>query len=182
MENLSLRALARQAGVSHNAIYRHFQDKNGLLAALAIHGFGELTRQMQRRMAAFSGAPRTRLYAGAQVYVNFGLQQPHLHRLMFTLHPDESYPDLNIASRKLFDLMVDTIAEGQAQQKITGGETRLLALTYWSAVHGLVELLVTRKIPYLPDREVVVDGLVRGLVEQILLGLRPHGTGERENP
>ena len=77
LQALTLRAAAREAGVSHMAPYRHFKDKDELLAAVAEEGFSELAAYMDT-MAA-SGDPR----ASGIAYVNFALDNPALYRLMF---------------------------------------------------------------------------------------------------
>ena len=77
VEALSLRAVARKAGVSHNAPYRHFPEREGLLAALAAEGFERLVAA--QREAAEKGGLR----GMGEAYVLFALQHPQRFRLMF---------------------------------------------------------------------------------------------------
>src|SRR5271154_5928181 len=78
----SLRAVARRAGVSHNAPYNHFADKRDLLAAVAATGFATLG---ERIVTATSGIENARmaLVKSALVYITFGVENPAHYRLMF---------------------------------------------------------------------------------------------------
>src|SRR4029079_6936565 len=78
----SLRELARRAGVSHNAPYKHFADKRDLLAAVSAAGFDMLTKRMAREIAALRD-PQARLSAMMGAYIRHGVQNPALYRLMF---------------------------------------------------------------------------------------------------
>src|SRR4051794_1371250 len=78
----SLRELARRAGVSHNAPYKHFADKRELLAAVSAAGFEMLTKRMTREVADLAN-PRERLFAMLRAYVDHGVENPALYSLMF---------------------------------------------------------------------------------------------------
>src|ERR1700720_480626 len=78
----SLRELARRAGVSHNAPYKHFADKRELLAAVSAAGFEALTKRMAREIAGHSSA-RAQLFAMLRAYIRHGVENPALYKLMF---------------------------------------------------------------------------------------------------
>src|ERR1700730_4303788 len=78
----SLRELARRAGVSHNAPYKHFADKRELLAAVSAVGFEQLAKRLTSAMQGQT-SPRARLFAIARDYVRHGVENPALYRLMF---------------------------------------------------------------------------------------------------
>src|SRR5579859_2132418 len=80
----TLREVARRAGVSHNAPYRHFKDKNDLLAAVAAQGFGWLTKTMEKTMAKGT-TPAERLQLAGRGYVQFALRNPQHLFVMFDL-------------------------------------------------------------------------------------------------
>src|SRR5216117_2127251 len=87
---LSLREAARRAGVSHNAPYRHFADREALLAALAAEGFAMLAERLR-------GQPGREM---GEAYVRFALEQPQRFRLMFGgLLPIARYPELRSAAQ-----------------------------------------------------------------------------------
>src|SRR5271165_636032 len=76
--DFSLRELARRAGVSHNAPYKHFADKGELLAAVSAVGFDVLAKRMTDAMQGLS-SPRARLFAMARHYVRHGVDNPALY-------------------------------------------------------------------------------------------------------
>ena len=137
---LSLRKLGRKLGVSPGAPYRHFEDKDGLLAALATRGFKRLRQMM---LDAQKGAVRgeDRLRCAGIGYVGFASQHPELFRLMFGWMPARDVPELYESGNAAFAVLVDTLTacelEGLLSQ--TPLEAGLLA---WSAVHGASFLLI----------------------------------------
>src|SRR6185436_3877615 len=83
--DFSLRELARRAGVSHNAPYKHFAEKSALLAAVSAAGFELLTERIADQTARI-GNPRTQLLVILRTYIRFGVENPALYRLMFGGH------------------------------------------------------------------------------------------------
>lgn len=137
----SLRELARQVGVSANAAYRHFDNKEALLAALAAEGFRCM--QAAQAQAAILGTdlPDSFRKAG-RAYVRFAQDHPSLFRLMFggllANHPSE---ELKQAALDTFGLLNDTVAQllgvDAADRRVTVG-----SLSAWSVVHGLSHLVL----------------------------------------
>src|ERR1700739_2591266 len=78
----SLRELARRAGVSHNAPYKHFAEKRELLAAVSSAGFERLTQRMSSAIAGHANA-RAQLFAMLRAYIQHGVENPALYKLMF---------------------------------------------------------------------------------------------------
>jgi AcrR family transcriptional regulator len=138
---LSLREVARKAGVSHNAPYHHFKDRGSLLAALAEDGFAALAREMAQARAAAADA-RARLEACGLAYVRFALKSPSRFKVMF--RPELSAPSEEGAvaqsSIPALDTLTAAIVEAQAAGVAPPGDPRPLVLTCWSAVHGLASL------------------------------------------
>ncbi|MGC2600964.1 MAG: TetR/AcrR family transcriptional regulator [Rhodomicrobium sp.] len=132
---LTLRAAARKAGVSHMAPYRHFTDKDDLLAAVAEQGFRELTEFMDRAVA-LHGTP----LAGGVAYVSFALENPALYKLMFGtgLASPHRFPGLVAAGAQAFQRCVEA---SRAKGAGTGGdEVPDAAIALWAIVHGLASL------------------------------------------
>jgi AcrR family transcriptional regulator len=123
---LSVRAAARRAGVSHNAPYRHFPDREALLAALAARGFIELGKALQGRSGRELGA----------AYVRFALEHPQRFRLMFggTLAFGK-YPELQEQARATFARLQGAFAG-------LGVDAYFAAAAAWSLVHGLAQLIL----------------------------------------
>src|ERR1700740_2628911 len=80
--DFSLRELSRRAGVSHNAPYKHFAEKRELLAAVSAAGFEMVTKRMARAIAGQKNA-RDQLFAMLRAYIDHGVDNPALYRLMF---------------------------------------------------------------------------------------------------
>ncbi len=134
---LSLRAVARLAGVSPNAPYRHFSSKDALLAAVAEEGF----RRLASATAAVSGPPRARLARMGVAYVRFATENPRLYGLMFgpVLRDWDRYEGLVAAADASFAVVVEAVAKATGQDLKTASREAVLA---WSAVHGYAMLAI----------------------------------------
>lgn len=139
---LSLREVARRAGVTHAAPYRHFADKEALLAAVAEEGFRAMTARMKERMA-LEKTPEGSLESCGVAYVLFAMENPSHFRVMFGPHFSHP-PELSASGDEAnsFGLLLGAIAECQRAGVVRAGESRRIALTCWSLVHGLASLLV----------------------------------------
>jgi AcrR family transcriptional regulator len=135
LEALSLRAAAREAGVSHMAPYRHFKDKDELLAAVAGQGFRALTAYMDGAIAA-QGTPE----AAGVAYVSFALENPALYKLMFgaKLVAPSRFPELAAAGAEAFERCL----AASEREGATGEQLRLSAVALWSLVHGFASLAI----------------------------------------
>lgn len=126
LAGLSVREAARRAGVSHNAPYRHFPDRESLLAALAAEGFAWLGESLENRSGREMG----------EAYVRFALAHPQRYRLMFggllRLH---AHPELRQSARAAYAALERAFA-GQ------GVDPAKAAAAAWSLLHGLAMLLV----------------------------------------
>ena len=105
---ISLRGLAKQIGVSAPALYRHFADRESLLAELAISGFAALRQQL---LQVKHTPPRQALIGIGLAYVRFAQDEPNLYRLMFggRVLPRESTHRLDDAGKAAFQVLEDTV-------------------------------------------------------------------------
>lgn len=141
---LSLRGVAREAGVSQAAPYHHFSNKEALLAEVSQQGFEQLIAAVLASMGEAELAP-VRMQAMGHAYITFGLEHPKLYDLMFSNEcPAERHPILKTVGERAFGLVVESVMRGQAQGAYRDGEPVHLAMAVWSAVHGLVSLLQNR--------------------------------------
>ena len=142
---LTLRAAARLAGVSQAAPYRHFENKEAILAAVAEDGFRSLMTALRRAVAPTGDQPLARLRAVGLAYVSFATEHPSHFRVMFGREVAERSPSpaLRDVASGTFDVVVEAVADCQRAGLVRQDEPASdLALFAWSTVHGLAELLV----------------------------------------
>ena len=182
----SLRELARRAGVSHNAPYKHFADKRELLASISAAGFEMLARRMARA-SADRGNAREQLFAMLRAYVDHGVDNPALYKLMFGGYlsgPNHSRPAIELAeANKTKALLADLIVAGglgRAIPDIPRNKPKIAGaiLACWSLVHGLTLLLADGLVGPRKKSGVLGDSLVQGLLDGLVAELPalPPGT------
>lgn len=173
VRGFTLREVARRAGVSHAAPYRHFADKTALLAAVAEEGFRGLHARMQHACSQGTAETRGRLQVLGVEYVRFAVERPAHFDVMFSLHIAEcdAFPDLQEIAQNTFTLLTEAILSGQQAGIIRSGEASLLAIAAWSIVHGLATLLINRQVPL--EGEAQVMALAEQITRTLYDGLGP---------
>jgi AcrR family transcriptional regulator len=143
----TLREVARRAGVSHNAPYRHFRDKDDLLGAVAAEGFGQLTAAM-KQSAARGKTPLERFRLCGRGYIQFALQYPQHFQVMFDLPSSlDQNPDYARTGDEAFETLLGFIAECQKANVLSPGDPKPLAFMAWSMVHGIAKLASSSHLP-----------------------------------
>jgi AcrR family transcriptional regulator len=164
----TLREVARRAGVSHAAPYKHFPDKAALLVELAMIGFDRLRESLS---AAKSDAPitlRDEFTSLARAYVTFGTDNPALYRLMFSAEEGKTV-GMHLSERALavFNVALEILLRGQAAGGIRKRPVEGQAAACWGLVHGLTllaidGLLIPEKVGPSP-LDAALNTLVEGL-------------------
>ncbi len=157
VQGLSLREVARRAGVTHAAPYRHFPSKESLVAAIAEDGYRTMMRYMQEAQASLGDAPPLqRFYASGNGYLQFALAHPAYFRLMFgaTELNRRDYPSLREAAEAAFHLLLDSVVACQESGELKAGDPRELGLAAWSSIHGLASLWVDHQLHHLQLGEI----------------------------
>ena len=150
----NLREVARRAGVSHNAPYRHFRNRDDLMAAVAEQGFRELTQAMLGGAGSQASA-RDRLKQAGLAYVRFALRRPQHFAIIFdapnftTKHPDSAD-----ASARAFGTLVTFVEACQQEGSLPRGDTLQLALVAWCTVHGIAKLAIAGRLPFHTKAEI----------------------------
>lgn len=153
---VTLRAVSRKVGVSHNAAYRHFTDREALMRALAARALTRWARLVEERIAQVGRrhgkqAAWDRINAAGRAYVEFAVTSPGLFRLacgsaLGSVEPDEpvSHPYAQLSQR------LDELVEVGA---ITPGRRADAEIAAWSAVHGFAMLVLDGPLHDLPESE-----------------------------
>jgi len=147
VQQLSLRELSRELGVSHASPQRHFTTKQDLLNALATVGFQRLDALTAKAAAARGQDCKERLIKVALAHLGFALKHPALLALMFDAKRQPVLPpELLAALQTAFSHVPRILQEGQAAGKIVPGDPYRLALAVGSVVQGLVAISIDGKI------------------------------------
>ncbi|MFI6869689.1 TetR/AcrR family transcriptional regulator [Nocardia sp. NPDC050406] len=171
---VSLRRVAREAGVSPGAPYHHFADRAALMTALSTQGF-ELLREDLLAAREQAATPVARLATLADAYVRFARERPAYFRLMFRpeLSQSHKHPDTSAAGDAAFAVLAETVAAAVEAGALPAAEADILAMTWWSLAHGLASLALDGKLPEraaqmgmtVPDLSDRVSRLFADLVE-----------------
>lgn len=150
IESVTMRGLSQRVGVSRTAPYRHFEDKSSLLAAVAQQGFEQLNENLrQTRTNEQIESPLDRFEKMGVSYTQFAITNPTDYRLMYgvdALQSDE-HPTLRQAINNTHQELVTIIRECKAAGLIQARSSLDIAVTVWSACHGLSLLLIDGHLP-----------------------------------
>ncbi|MBB3086776.1 TetR/AcrR family transcriptional regulator [Geodermatophilus sabuli] len=155
VEAVTLRAVAREAGVTAPAVYGHFTDLGALVEAVLEEGFLALRASIDAAVAGIDD-PVERLVAGCRAYVTAGLAAPARYRAMFR---QGEVPGGRVA----FDVLTDAVAACQEAGRSASRDARGDAVLVWTALHGVVTLRAAGVAA------VDLDGRLRALVGRLAL-------------
>jgi AcrR family transcriptional regulator len=147
-DNLSLREVALRAGVSSGAPYRHFENKDALLAALAEGGFRRLEGAMAEAVAKHPRHPVKQLRDIAQAYLGMAEENPPFFKVMFGPYDahDPAQQGVMPVCEKVFRDLAGIFAKGMADGHFRKQDAEGSALSYWAMLHGLSMLLIDKKL------------------------------------
>jgi AcrR family transcriptional regulator len=168
---LTLRGVARAAGVSQAAPYRHFTDRRALVAAVAEESFRRLQAAM---LEAVQSAPGTQGFkAVAIAYVRFAHENPAEYRIMFgpELGNQDDLPDLQVTSRGVLEFVAHGVRELQAAGAVVEGDAGMMAAALWSMLHGLVMLSLDGQTAGVTES---LEGLVETTTRLMMFGMAPR--------
>ncbi|TDD50423.1 TetR/AcrR family transcriptional regulator [Nonomuraea terrae] len=168
-DQISLRELAREAGVSHAAPRRHFADRQALLDALAEAGFARLDQELRTALTAAGEEFEPRLHAMAAAYLRFATEDAALLELMFAGKHRGGADRLVAAAAAPFGLMHDLIAQGQARGVLEHGDPQRVGVVLFATLQGIATLMNGKLVA--PE---LLDGIVETAVDQFARGSRPR--------
>jgi AcrR family transcriptional regulator len=153
----SMRALAQRVGVTATALYRHFADKDALLAGLVDEGFSTFSKYLKRSLVCRT--PLQRLRRAGECYFDFAFEHPQHYKLMFLLDCREAgFPQLSEEvqqrARATFGFLVERIEGCSAAGEISpSADPNRVALSVWSHLHGLAALWLQGQLDSKMDAE-----------------------------
>ena len=148
VKGLSLRRVAKRAGVSHTAPYAHFADKQALVAAISTEGYRRLYAQLTQNDQKFGSDPLKKLVEVAWSYVQFAVKDPAHFKITFSgvIEKENDYPAFVEISQQSFAFIIKTVADCQAAGILRSGPTDLIAVHLWGSIHGLATLIIEDKL------------------------------------
>ena len=170
VQELSLRELAREIGVSHGAPRRHFPDRQALLDALAESGFERLGAELRAAADRAGEEFQPRLEATAVAYIRFATHDPALLDLMFASKQRATQPSLQDAMERAFSVLIELILQGQAIGRLQPGDPERIGLVLFSTIQGIAALLTAGLIA--PEQ---LDELTTDAIANFLRGSRTAG-------
>jgi len=157
-QGFTLREVARRAGVSHNAPYRHFKNRDELLAEVAAEGFERLTKFMEES-ASRGASPLERFQLSGRGYIRFALQFPEHFAVMFdepSVLPASAH--CKEAAARAFAALLGFVSDSQQAGALPTGDPQMFALMAWSVVHGVAKLAVSGHLPFTSQSDVLEFG------------------------
>lgn len=170
-QRLSMRRIARAMGYSATSIYLHFEDKDALFHTLIDEGFERLREVLRRASETHADDPVRRLEALCRGFVDFGLENPEYYEIMFMLHPEhmERYPaEKYRRARRNLELLIETLASGAEKGLFGIKEPHVSASTIWASLHGIVSLLIARRIDVRIDRDAFIETALQQTIGGVL--------------
>lgn len=167
---LTLRGVGERLGVSRTALYRHYADKQALLAAVAAEGFRTLRGALVEAWET-GGRGREGFDAMGVAYVQFAVTHPAHYRVMFGggVRPADQGPAIGESGTDAFQVLVDAIIQQQQTGLVRADDPRQLALYIWSVVHGVAMLALDGMLP----SPAQADALVRFANTRMRTGIEP---------
>ena len=154
VEHLTLRAVGERLGVSRSALYRHFADKQSLLATVGKEGF-RMLRQAITDAWERNGRGHTGFQAMGRAYVQFAVAHPSHYRVMFGGFIESAAKDdqFIVEAKAAFQVLVDALVEQQSAGDIRRDDAVLMGRFVWALVHGTAMLVIDGQLPEAAQRE-----------------------------
>ncbi len=148
---LTLRKVAKKAGVSHAAPYAHFTDKQALIAAISTEGYKKLYDQIAQVAEQYRSDPLRRFVEASWAYVQFALDEPDHFKVTLSgmIEKEQDYPAFVETARQTFSLVVEIVAQCQQAGILRKGAPDLTAVSAWALIHGFVTLLLENQISHM---------------------------------
>jgi len=169
---LSLRKVAKKAGVSHSAPYAHFPDKQSLIAAISTEGFKQLYTELDAAVSPYANDPRRQLAEGIWAYVQFAMNNTDTFNIMFSdvLEKEKDYPAYVESSRKTFERVVGIVKACQDAGVLRPAPAEIMAVSVWGQLHGIISLVLEGQVSHAVLNRFSVREIVTFAMDQMTLG------------
>lgn len=161
-ERLSMRRLGEAVGVSATTIYLYYESKDALFRAIVDEGMSRLHAELIAASTA-SDSAEARFRRLCEAYVTFGLSNPEFYEVMFVVRTDRMarFPATNFRqARRNLDLLADILQDARSLNR---SEARVQATAVWASLHGVVSLLIARRV----DVGINEDDLVEAVLANV---------------
>jgi len=169
LEKTSIRKIAQAVGCSPGTIYLYFKDKDEILIALRVKGFMGFKARFDQ--VAFVEKPLERIRFFGRNYMDFGLKNPEMYHLMFSVTANQDIEDKEevwALGRGAFQHLEETVKECLREGVIKQGDYRHISYTFWSHVHGLVSLAHSHRLKMFEgDPETLMIGSLNYMVDSM---------------
>ncbi len=147
---LSLRKVARKAGVSHSAPYAHFKDKQALITAISIEGYKKLLHILESTFQEYKDDTGYLLSETAWAYFNFAIHETDTFKVMFSgiLEKEKKDPDLVDVVQQTYQIVVQVVSICQSEGILAVGDANLVATAVWAQIYGLISLYLEGQISH----------------------------------
>ena len=169
--NITIRKIAKEIGYSPATIYLYFKSKDEILFELHNLGFQMLYQRKMSLPFDESTDPVERLRLGGLMYIDFALDNPEYYEVMFNMpeprdflaQKRDSAAEGEVVDYAMlsYDFLRQGVAQLQAAGYLTDVDQDTVAFSFWSTVHGLVSLIIRKRIPYpqAPSRELAYQAM-----------------------
>lgn len=168
IEGFSLRKVASMCGVSHNAPYKHFKDKDALINEIIKEVWKEFYIALLEVTEIYTNDPKLQIVEMGKAYVKFMVENPEYLKFMFL--SDNAYP-VKIVDNKFsddkasaFGVFKDSAERFFKEIKLDENLYMQKTLTLWSMVHGIAILIIKRSIEYKGNYLVLVESMIRNSI------------------
>lgn len=169
---MSMRKIAKQAGVSATSIYLHFKNKDELLLALIESSIAKLAVTLEENLSD-SDDSIAKLEKMAQAFVEFALNNPQEYEIIYMVRPEEmpKFPkEKFLQIRKIYELLAEIISEGSDRGPLRVDDPLMSAYTLWAQLHGVASVIISKRLDTrIPTGEFVsqaVDHIIQGFISQ----------------
>lgn len=169
---LSMRKIAKKAGVTATSIYLYFKNKDELLLALVEESIERLTAALKEALDPAAG-PVEQLEKLADAYVQYAFENPQEYEIIYMVRPEEmpKYPREKFQHvREIYELIASIIRSGNEQHVLDVDDPMISAYTIWAQLHGVVSVVLSRRldtrIPKQPFLDHAIDQIIHGFIIQ----------------